>query len=179
MKISSQHFGLALIVITLTAACTSQPKIAESQVIDVSPSQIIIPSQLEEIIGYYDFVLKKTGTDLTQEFENTKQNFTNKKNEVNRLKYVLLLATPRTSFHNKNAALELLQDWPQLDQSNSSLHSFRNLLLIFLTEQQRTNHTINNLTRQLKTEQAHVIQLKKVVSDIKDMEKNLLRRMLK
>lgn len=166
-------------MILFTASCSFPLKTPEPQIIDVTPTQIIIPGELNEIIEYYNFIQDESDIVKKQKFEDIKKDFTdNHDNVVNRLKYALLLATPRTSFHNRNMAIKLLNDWPQLDQSESSLYGFRNILLGFLTEQQRTQNTINNLSKQLKVEQQRVIKLQKIVSDIKDMEKNLYRRNL-
>jgi len=178
MKTSIKQIGLKLIVIILTVACSSKPITSELQVIDVTPTQIIVQSQLEQIVEHYSFILNETETAQAQEFKDTKKKYSNNENTVNRLKYALLLATPKSAFQNRNMAIKLLNDWPQQEKAESNLYNFRNLLLKFLTEQQHTHNTINNLSKQLKTERERVAKLQKLVRDIKDMEKNLFRRNL-
>ncbi len=140
------------------------------------PSQIIITSQLDKLMQYYNLLHKKTKIELAVEYEMAKQSFIHEKSDGNRIRYILLLLFPKTSFYDNDTALSLLEEWPQSKQQLSDLEGFKSLLFILLTEQQGMEKTIRNLSHQISLEKERASSLQKKVDDIKVMEKNLLRR---
>jgi hypothetical protein len=59
---------------------------------------------------------------------------------------------------------------------SASMRSFKQLLTVLLTEQQRINNSVNELSQKFKEEQKHSEVLKNQIDDIKSMERNLILR---
>ncbi len=143
---------------------------------DALPHQVITSSHLDQIMEYYDFLHNQTLPELIREYSAVKQDVINSKSDENQIKYILLLSFPNTTFHDVDRALKLLNEWPGSSEQSSNLNSFKNLLVMLFNEQQRMSDTIGNLFHKLKTERERAAALEKKVNDIKDMEKNLIRR---
>ncbi|SFP36416.1 hypothetical protein SAMN05216419_1001140 [Nitrosomonas cryotolerans] len=143
---------------------------------DALSHQVITSNHLDQIMEYYDFLHNQTLPELTREYGTVKQDVVNSKSDENQIKYILLLSFPNTAFHDVGRALKLLNEWPESSEQSSNLNSFKNLLVMLFNEQQRMSGTIGNLFHKLKTERQRATALEKKVNDIKDMEKNLIRR---
>jgi uncharacterized protein YlxW (UPF0749 family) len=84
---------------------------------------------------------------------------------------------PNTSFRDVTSAMHLLNEWSKDSKSANNLYNFRNLLTGLLTEQQRLNHSIEELSQKLKDEQKRAETLQSQIDAIKSMEKNLLKEL--
>lgn len=167
-----------LLTINILSGCSAMqasqspnPVVSSTQQI-----QVVVPSQLDILMQYYEFLQEKTESELAQEFNTVKMNFIHNNSDGNRIRYILLLSLPNTDFRNISDALSLLIEWPQNDQELTSMDIFRKLLTQLLTEQQHLTSTVKNFSEKLKAAEEHSEKLQKKVDDIKDMEKSLIRR---
>ena len=173
----SRKFCILLVMSILSGCSTMQASQPLNSVIPPSqPAQLVVSSQLDILMQYYESLQEKTEQELVQEFDTVEMNFMRNNSDENRIRYILLLSLPNTDFRNISDALSLLMEWPQNGQQLTSMDSFRKLLTQLLTEQQHLNSTVKNFSEKLKAVETHSEELQKKVDDIKDMEKSLIRR---
>jgi hypothetical protein len=177
MKRLFRKFCILLAINILSGCAAMQASQSPNPVISPThPIQVAVPSQLDKLMQYYEFLQEKTGAELVQEFNTVKMNFMHNNSDGNRIRYILLLSLPNAEFRNISDALSLLIEWPQDEQQLTSLDIFRKLLTQLLTEQQHLNSTVRNFSEKLKAAEGYSEKLQKKVDDIKDMEKSLIRR---
>lgn len=183
---------LAVVTLTLLTACSTVPSTAPEATqaaitatvpayqppAALLPSDLIVIGQMEDLMQYYDSLRKLPATELGRVYDKVKQNFVQNKSDANRARLILLLILPNTSFRDINSALYLLNEWPRDAKPITGLQSFRNLLTVLLTEQQRLNQSVDELSQKLKDEQKRVETLQNQIEAIKRMEKNLILREL-
>ncbi len=131
--------------------------------------------QLNSLMLDYAHVQNMHASELDTIFEAAQEKFLNEKKDEDRIRYILLLSLPNTSFHNRDAALTLLKEWHDIEQYASFI-SFRNMLITRLEEEERINKMANDLSQQLVREKQQTEILQRKVNGIKDMEKTLIRR---
>lgn len=173
----TQKFCILLAISILSGCAAMQAGQLKSSVTSPDQStQLIVPSQLDMLMQYYEFLQEKTEEELAQEFNTVKANFMRSGSNGDRIRYILLLSLPNSDFRNISDALGLLIEWPQNTSQSTSMDSFRKLLTQLLTEQQHLNSTVNNFAQKLNAAEKYAEELQKQVEDIKDMEKSLIRR---
>ncbi len=145
-------------------------------IVMLPPQPLAIPSQLEVLMQYYDYIRKMPATEQVKEHDKAKQNLILAKSDTTRAELALLLILPNTSFRDTGAALNLLNEFSKDAKLSTSMRSFKHLLSALLAEQQRINGSVNELSQKLKEEQKHSEVLKNQIDDIKNMEKNLILR---
>ncbi|MCO6426533.1 dihydrolipoamide acyltransferase [Nitrosomonas communis] len=133
-------------------------------------------NSLDELMLYFDLLQKKNAAQLTQEYNDVKNRFKNDIEAENRLKYILLISLPNTAFTNVQAALDLLNNWPQDITLPPNLASFKKLLILLLTEQQTAKTHTKNLLQKLKATEEHAQILQNRIDAIKSIEKSPIRR---
>ncbi len=135
-----------------------------------------VNDQLSILMLDYANVAKMDSSELEAVYEAAQEKFLNEKKDEDRIRYILLLSLPNTSFHNRDAALTLLKEWHDIEQQHASFISFRNMLITRLEEEERINNRANRLSQQLTIEKQQTELLQNKVNGIKDMEKTLIRR---
>jgi len=173
--------AVTLILILLTACSTvpenqvfMAPLPSDLPVVPL-PSDLIVTGQIEDMMQYYDSLRKQPAAELARIYDKVKQNFVQNKSDANRARLVLLLILPNTPFRDINSALYLLNEWPRDGRSITGLQGFRNLLAPLLSEQQRLNQGVEELSQKLKDEQKRVETMQNQIEAIKSIEKNLIR----
>lgn len=166
---------IVLFVVIVLAGCAYFP-VEQSQISEISLSQLQQRNQLSRLMKYHGQLQKKTEQELGKEYSEARKRFLNKRSDQDRAEYTLLLSLSNTSFHNLETALHLLNEWPQKTKLSADSESFRILLVLLLKEQQYLKIQMRNLSQELKVEEVRSEALQKQVDDIKDMEKSLLRR---
>ncbi|ARU31861.1 hypothetical protein CAP31_09360 [Sulfuriferula sp. AH1] len=157
----------------LMSACATLPSQPRSANAAWVPS-LIVTSQAEELLLYYDYLRKQQPAELAREYDKARQNLAQTRNDVNRVRVALLLSLPNATFHDNAAALALVNEMlKDTHSTNTGLHGLASLLSASLTEQQRTSE---DLTQKWKDEQKRADGLQDKVNAIKNMEKNLIRR---
>ena len=139
-----------------------------------APSEVIVTGQMDDMMQYYDSLRKQSPSELAKIYDRVKQNFGQNKSDANRIRLALLLTLPNTSFRDVSAALHLLNEWPRDSKHVNNLQSFRNLLAVLLTEQQRLGNNLEEASQKLKEEQKRADTLQHQIDAIKSMEKNLI-----
>lgn len=129
-----------------------------------------------ELMRYHGFLLEKKVFQLAWEYNYAKNHFKDSLDAGERLKYILLISMPNTAHTDIQAALTLLNNWPEEISLSPSLASFRKLLLALLTEQQTARNSMRNLLYKLKSTEEQAQTLQKRIDAIKSMERNPIRR---
>lgn len=161
---------LAIAVVSLIGCST----IPEQQPCECPPPpDTVVTGQMDDMMQYYESLRKLAPSDLAKLHERVKQNFVQNKSDANRLRLVLLLTLPQTSFRDIPQAVTLLNEWPR-DARPSNLQSFRNLLAAFLADQQRLGNNLEEASHKLKDEQKRADMLQHQIDALKSMEKNLI-----
>jgi hypothetical protein len=141
-----------------------------------SQQEVVLTGQMDDMMEFYESLRKLSVSELSRVYDKVKQNFVQNKSDANRIRLVLLLIMPQTSFRDANSALYLLNEWPRGEaRTFNHLLSFRNLLAAQLAEQQRLSNSIEELSQKLRDEQKRVETMQNQIDAIKSMEKNLLR----
>ena len=175
LRLRQPWLVLQVTVLMFLAACVA----LESRPPTVEPSttELVVTGQMDDMMEFYDSIRKQSPTELGRVYEKAKQSFIQNKSDTNRARLVLLLILPNTSFRDVTSAMHLLNEWPKDSKSANNLQSFRNLLAGLLTEQQRLNHSIEELSQKLKDEQKRAETLQSQIDAIKSMERNLLKEL--
>ena len=129
-----------------------------------------------ELMRYHGFLLEKKVFQLAWEFNYAKNHFKDSLDARERLKYILFISMPNTAHTDIQAALTLLNNWPEEISLSPSLASFRKLLIALLTEQQTARTSMRNLLYKLKSTEEQAQTLQKRIDAIKSMERNPIRR---
>jgi predicted O-linked N-acetylglucosamine transferase (SPINDLY family) len=162
--------GLAIALVSLIG-CSVIP---EQQPCQCPPAvEPVVMGQMDDMMQYYESLRKLPAPDLAKLHERVKQNFMQNKSDANRLRLVLLLTLPQTSFRDIQGAINLLNEWPR-DAKPNNLQSFRNLLASFLADQQRLSTHVEEASQKLKEEQKRADMLQHQIDALKSMEKNLI-----
>ncbi|MDR3392670.1 MAG: dihydrolipoamide acyltransferase [Sulfuriferula sp.] len=168
-----QRWMLSIAALATLGACANLPGQTHPANAGWTPS-LIVTSQAEELLLYYDYARKLPTPDLVREYDKARQNMALAKTEVNRLRLALLLSLPGAPFHDNAAALALANEQlKDIKSTNPGLHGLAGLLAVSLADQQRTS---DELMQKLKDEQKRADSLQDKVDAIKNMEKNLIRR---
>lgn len=166
---------LPIITVALLIGCSTIPgnQPAPSPP-SAPPSELIVTGQMDDMMQYYDSLRKQSPPELAKVYDRVKQNFAQNKSDANRIRLVLLLILPNTSFRDIHSALHLLNEWPRDPKPANNLQSFRNLLTALLAEQQRLSNSLDESSHKLKEEQKRVDTLQHQIDAIKSLEKNLI-----
>ncbi len=175
-----RHSILSVLILATLGACTNFPSQFHTANKGWTPS-LIVTSQADELLQYYDFARKLSASELTKEYEKARQNLAQSKVDGNKLRLALLLTLPNTSFKDNATAQTLVNDILKDNKaSNPGLHALANLLSASLAEQQemaqKNKDEQKDLTQKWKDEQKRADGLQEKVDAIKSMEKNLIRR---
>jgi predicted RNase H-like nuclease (RuvC/YqgF family) len=141
---------------------------------DTVPGNTVM-SEIDEMMEFYDSIRKQSAPDQGRVYEKAKQSFAQNKSDTNRARLILLLILPNTTFRDVPSALNLLNELRRRD--STSMQGFKTLLTSLLTEQQRLQHHVEELSQKLKDEQKRVETLQSQIDAIKSMEKNLLQQL--
>lgn len=174
--IPKKPWVLLTIILATLNACSAIPTNPPPIVMLPPQPLVITPSQLEVLMQYYESIRKMSAPELVKEHDKAKQNLILTRSDTARAELALLLILPNTSFRDTGAALNLLNEWSKEAKLSASMRSLKHLLSTLLTEQQRINSNVNELSQKLKEEQKHSEILKNQIDDIKNMEKNLILR---
>ncbi|MES2364736.1 MAG: dihydrolipoamide acyltransferase [Pseudomonadota bacterium] len=164
-----------MMVISL-AACTNLPENPSHPRTAGWSAPLIVTSQVEEMMVYYDFLRKQTPAELTKEYDKARQNLVQAKTDVNRMRVAMLLAMPNTPFHDSAAASSLLNEVGKDAKTSPGMRGLVSMMTMLISEQQRANNIADVLSQKLKDEQKRADTLQTQVDGIKNMEKNLIRR---
>lgn len=159
------------------AACAAIESVESPRAVEPPPTEPVVTGQMDDMMEFYDSIRKQSPAELSRVYDKAKQSFMRNKSDTNRARLVLLLILPNTSFRDVTSAMHLLNEWPKDSKSANNLQSFRNLLAGLLAEQQRLNHSIEELSQKLKDEQKRAETLQSQIDAIKSMEKNLLNEL--
>lgn len=182
MSCSSSKLFFVLIVSTLLSACShllpnadqssgeSRPEIATV----VTPD----PEPVDDLMHDYLLAEKMSAEQLLTVFEETKNKFLSENKSEDRIRYILLLVMPDKSFHNRDAALRLLKEWPQLEEQSPGIIGFRNFLMVRLEEENRVMGKLKRISQKMKIEEERSEMLQTKINEIRDMEKAFNRRNL-
>lgn len=175
--LSRNRLPLAAIAVWLAGCSAISPTSSHQSSIEPSfCEERIDPCEIGEIMDFYETARKLPAGELGRAHERAKQNFAKNRNDMNRARLILLLILPNSQPRDLPAALHLLNEWPR-DNKPASLQGFRNLLAGLLAEQQRLNHSVEELAQKLKEEQKRGETLQSQIEAIKNMEKNLLKEL--
>ncbi|MHB1173945.1 MAG: dihydrolipoamide acyltransferase [Sulfuriferula sp.] len=171
------RFGLVSVIMVVSlAACTSFPENPSHPRAGGWSPPLIVTSQVEELMMYYDFLRKQPLPELVKEYDKARQNLAQAKTDVSRMRVALLLAMPNTPFHDTVAASGLLNEVGRDAKAPPSMRGLVSMMTMLISEQQRANNTADDLSQKLKDEQKRADTLQTQVDGIKNMEKNLIRR---
>lgn len=187
-------------LITL-GSCTDMPQ--QSLATKTREMQFLnVPCKADSLLLYYQDLRKQSPTELMNEYDRSRMNLAQSRNETNRLRMALLLVLPNTPYFDLATAVTLVNE-PTQDPipKTSSLGGLSYLLSSILGEQQRITEDLSMRLKgehkraeilqdkveilqrraeesQVKMEallrRAEALQVK--VDAIKDMEKNIIRR---
>lgn len=186
MSIILQRLLSAIIITAALTACSGIPAHQPHTTCADLPPPLSLPppappvppieaDPLAALMQDYDSLRQQPATELSQAYKKTYQDFLQTQSNSSRVESALLLALPDTPFHDTTAALNLLNSWPKdATDTSTALHDFAHLLSVLLTQQQRSNATVNDLNQKLKDEQIYTENLQKKIDAVKAMEKNLV-----
>jgi hypothetical protein len=165
---------LSVAMLMFLVACVA---VESLPAVEPPPAELVVTGQMDDLMEFYDSIRKQSPAELSLVYDKAKQSFIRNKSDTNRARLVLLLILPSTSFRDVTSAMHLLNEWPKDSKCANNLYNFRNLLAGLLTEQQRLNHSVEELSQKLKDEQKRAETLQSQIDAIKSMEKNLLKEL--
>ena len=132
-------------------------------------------SDLSELMHYYDSLQNKSRTELLEEYKYANSHYRESTDMQQRLKLLILLLLPNTSFQSNRVALNLVEDLPEQAETTPDTTAFKNLLVLLLKRQRAANLQIQNLSEKLRSAETEVKTLKNKINAIKIIEKDLMR----
>lgn len=168
---------LPAILLASLAACSNMPASPSHKAAAGWSPPLIVTSQVEELMLYYDYLHKQPAAELLKEYDKARQSLAQSRTDVNRVRVALLLVLPNAPFHDTTAALGLLNELAKETKTASpGLRGLAGMMAMLIAEQQRANNNVEDLSQKLKDEQKRADELQGKVEGIKNMEKNLIRR---
>lgn len=132
-------------------------------------------SDLSELMHYYDSLQNKSRVELWEEYKYANSHYRESTDMQQRLKLLILLLLPNTSFQSNRVALNLVEDLPEQAETTPDTTAFKNLLVLLLKRQRTANLQIQNLSEKLRSAETEVKTLKNKINAIKIIEKDLMR----
>ena len=171
-------FVLTLVLVaTMLASCSAfapKPVRADNSSCSLRMSDYLASN---EVVRYYTYLGSLNEANLFNEYQIARSHFAASNGISDRLKLVLLLTIPNTSFHNPKEAINLLKSRPVETTNNSSEFSgIANLLDMLLTQQQQTNEQLTDLKKSLAEERSHSKLLQEKIDAVKNMEIKMIQR---
>lgn len=150
-----------------------------------------VETDADRLLDYYAYIVALQGDNLENEYRRASIAFDESPDEFNRMRLVLLLASPSATFRNNERAHALLKQW--LDDPYNEYSKLRPLALLYsnhLAEirrmadsQQQTadklkkaGEEISRLTHELETEKQRASTLRSKLDALLELEKNLIER---
>ena len=128
------------------------------------------PSELEQLLTYYDQVRKLQPAELSKEQETVRQAFTKDKSDLSRMRLALIQAMPGSAVRNDAGAQALLE--PILKEGSArdgGLRAFAMLLSAYLAEHKRYED-------RLRDDQKQIEDLSAKIEALTSIEKSLMER---
>lgn len=120
-------------------------------------------SDLDEAMRFSQRIKKLNSAELTKEYEQISQAFSQTKSDLSRVQLALLLSSPHAAFRDDAVAINLLKEWPKENRvASNGLHVFGMLLTSLLEE--------------IRDKDKRADALQKKLDALKSMEKNLMQR---
>lgn len=180
MNCSSSKLFFVLAISTLLAACSHLLPNTDQSSGESKPEMaiVVIPDHepVDDLMRDYLRAEKMDAEQLSAVFEETKNKFLSENKSEDRMRYILLLAMPDRSFYNREAALKLLKEWPQLEEQSSGIIGLRNFLLARLEEENRMIGKLKRVAQKIKIEEERSDMLQTKINEIREMEKAFNRR---
>lgn len=166
------------IFIAALAGCVHTPVQPAPEPAKKTEIQIIQAPEddLHELMRYYDSLQNKTKAELLQEYKYASSHYRESTDLQQRLKLLLLLLLPNTSFQSDRAALNLVENASEQLEATPAMMSFRNLLVMLLKRQRAAKVQIENLSGKLQSTEAEVMTLRNKINAIKNIERQLMRK---
>lgn len=136
----------------------------------------VVQDDLSELMHYYDSLQNKSRTELLEEYKYANSHYQESTDIRQRLKLLILLLLPNTSFQSNRVALDLMENLPEQTETTPDTTAFKNLLVLLLKRQRAANLQVQNLSEKLRAAEAEVKTLKSKIDAIKDIEKDLMRK---
>ena len=94
-----------------------------------------VPSQNDNLLGYFAYLRKLPGPDLAREHDTVRQSYTAARSDYARVRYAMVITVPGTAFYDDARALEALD--PLLKNQNAELHNLALLINTQIQEQRK------------------------------------------
>ena len=178
-----------LIAASLVAAgCIPQPRTTEPPRVTVIET---VETDADRLLQYYAYIVALQGDNLENEYRRVLAAFDEHPDDFNRMRLVLLLASPSATFRDNEKAHTLLKGW--LDDPYNEYSKLRPLALMFanhlaeirrMTESQhqtgdklkKAGEEISRLTHDLEAEKQRAGTLRSKLDALLELEKNLIER---
>ncbi len=172
----------------------TQPVAPPAPLPPIEPEKVIVnvTSEVDAVLKHADAATKLRGADLLSEYESVRQQYKSGQDEMSRNKLALMLLIPYASFHDENAALNLLAPYVQdKNLQTSNLRSFSLLIYNFILERRRAEdgfrsqlqksrddhrHAEEVLQQKVKDERERADLLQKKLDALLELERNLSGR---
>ena len=177
-KISYTFLVFILLNPVIITGCNNFDKKQPIIIYKELPSNEVLEDQLNNLMLEYASIMKKETVELEKIYLHAKEKFEIDSSTHNRFRYILFLILSNQNFYDRDKALTLLTNWPESEQLTLSSESFRQILIMRLTEEIRLRNQVRDLSHQLANEKLNAEVLQKKIDDIKNMEKSLIRRNL-
>ena len=167
--------GLTLSV--MLTGCTYTPVRPADELSEQAEIRIIQEprNDLSELMHYYDSLQDKSRMELLEEYKYVNSHHQESTDIQQRLKLLILLLLPNTSFQSNRVALSLVENLPEQIETTPDTIAFKNLLVLLLKRQRAANLQIQSLSEKLRAAEAEVKTLRNKINAIKIIEKDLMR----
>ena len=167
---------MAFIMAAVLASCSiATPRHSP----DNTPYSMRVADHLapNDVLRYYTFLHSLNDAGLAKEYQTAQLRFAETKNITDRLKLVVLLSVPDTTFHNIPEAVTLLKALPvDTSYTPSDLAGLTHLLATLLEQQQQADDKLADLKKSLAEESTHAKLLQEKIDAVRDMEINMIQR---
>ncbi len=132
---------------------------------------------LEIIVSYFRYLNSLSSEKLKEEHRRTHQEFDHNKSPTNRLRLAILLGFSSAKHRDTKRSLALLKTYlDDPNEQNTILRDFSFLLYTFVQQIKTQEKETQKLSQQLKKERRENQTRKKMIEELKTIEKNLIKR---
>jgi len=135
------------------------------------------PIEIAVIVSYFRFLNSLPEKALKQEHARTQKEFAQDQSPINRLRLAMLLGFTQTKHRDTQRSLELLNSYMENpDTQDPMLRDFSFLLASFVQQFKHQDKGYEKVRQQLKKERTENKKLKKMIEELKTIEKNIMKR---
>jgi hypothetical protein len=168
---------MRLLLVVLIAGCSlMEPKMQSVKAPVPVPEITEVPAHMQDMMDYVSRLQNKTALEFAWEYNYASTYYRNSTEPAEQFMFLMLLLQADTKYFDTRVAANQLQQIKSSHALPSDLRAFSDILDVLLRQQIAAKKEVQQLSMQLNASRAEIGLLKQKINAIKNIERNLIRR---